>query len=146
MRQRTGLAFNRINAVTSDDAIPAAPPPSFDVKASLNQTRLAPGTRLWRVHNMHRFCSAFREVPADTLFGGGQFDATSRDPFPSFTLRQTRDGPSGTLTRSYPFSSPVRYIPRAALDNLVLSALELNESLILIALLSGADLAARLPR
>lgn len=123
--------------------MPAVPPPPL-ARASLHAANLEPGTRLWRMHGKDRPGSEFRSAPSDDIFGGGRFDGTTRDPYPFlYASPEPQTVLLETLTSGIPFNHEgYRLIRRAAVAHRVISALELTESLTLIALLSGADLVA----
>jgi hypothetical protein len=102
------------------------------------------GTRLWRVYRRTRAATAFKPVPADRHFGGGRFDGTPDAPYAYFyAALNPETALLEALVRSIPFNHRgVRYLRRAALAELSVSAVETTADLKLISLLTTADLAA----
>jgi RES domain len=123
--------------------VPSTQPPTTS-RWSSNRTVLPAGSTLWRVHRRTRSAADFKPVVSDRHFGGGRFDSTPDDPYPFLyvALRQ-ETALLETLVRGIPFDSRgLRYLRRAALSGLCISAVETTTELTLISLLSAADLAA----
>lgn len=124
--------------------MPFTAPPTA-AKTTPNRTVLPAGTRLWRVHRGTRGPGDFKPVPADPHFGGGRFDSIpGDDEYPYlYAAPDPRTALLETLVRSIPFDDRgVRYLRRAALAGMVISAVESTSDLALISLLTSADLAA----
>jgi hypothetical protein len=123
--------------------MPSAPPP-LNTRSASTRLALSAGTVLWRVHRRTRPATAFNPNISDGVFGGGRFDSTAEDPFPFlYVAMRPETALLETLVRSIPFDARgVRYIRRAALTELCVSALETTVDLTFISLLSSADLAA----
>lgn len=123
--------------------MPPTPPP-LTARWTSNSSILGAGTTLWRVHRRTRPATVFKPIVSDGHFGGGRFDSTAEDPYP-FVYAGFRSETAllETLVRSIPFDARgVRYLRRAALSELAISAVRTTMDLTLIALLSTADLAA----
>ena len=107
--------------------------------------RLLPaGTRLWRVHDRRYNATDFNPRASDANFGGGRFDGTDRDPYPTYYAGL---GPETVLAeallRAIPFNDKgVRRIPRVSVRNRRLSTVETTDELTLVDLCSGQALAA----
>ena len=117
-------------------------PTRFD--ASPHFQPLPAGTRLWRVHDQRYQATGFNPRTADTNFGGGRFDGTDRDPYPTYYAGL---GPETALAeallRAIPFNDQgVRRIPRVSVRNRRLSTVETTGELALVDLCSGPALAA----
>ncbi|MFG2616680.1 RES family NAD+ phosphorylase [Streptomyces sp. NPDC048507] len=119
---------------------PPAAPEGTPAKASLPA-----GTALYRVHSARRAAGSFNPVPSHCLYGGGRFDATSCDPYGYLYAGLTPAAAvSETVLHSLPFdpAGGARLVPRAAVTGRRLSALRLTESVDVVALVTGPDLAA----
>ncbi|MFF4098836.1 RES family NAD+ phosphorylase [Streptomyces sp. NPDC001903] len=106
---------------------------------------LAAGTPLYRVHSARRPGGSFNPVPAHCLYGGGRFDSTSCDRYGYLYAGLTPQAAvSESVLHSLPFdpSGAARLVPRAAVAGRLLSELRLTESLDVVALVTGQDLAA----
>ncbi|MFE9102373.1 RES family NAD+ phosphorylase [Actinomadura geliboluensis] len=124
--------------------MPFTAPPTA-ARTTPNRAVLPAGTRLWRVHRGTRAPGDFKPVPADPHFGGGRFDSIpGDDEYPYlYAAPDPRTALLETLVRSIPFDDRgVRYLRRAALAGMVISAVESTSDLALISLLTSADLAA----
>lgn len=105
---------------------------------------LALGTQLWRVHHQSYVPVEFKGKPADRHFGGGRFDGTVDDPYPYLYAGLTQTTAlAETLVRALPFvAGRPRLLPRKAVAQRKLCALEVTAELQLIALITTAHLAA----
>jgi hypothetical protein len=128
--------------------VPFAPPPT-KASATPNRGELPAGNRLWRVHRATRSAVEFKPKPADPHFGGGRFDSIPENPGdpPPYPYLYVAQWPETalleTLVRGIAFDDRgVRSLRRAALADLVISAVDTTAPLTLISLLSTADLAA----
>ncbi|HEU5030426.1 MAG TPA: RES family NAD+ phosphorylase [Spirillospora sp.] len=123
--------------------MPPAPPP-VTARSTPTATVLEAGTRLWRVHRRTRAATDFKAVPSDGQFGGGRFDGTRDDPYPFwYAALHAETALLEALVRGIPFDHRgVRYLRRAALAELAISAVDVAADLKLISLLTTADLAA----
>ncbi|MEU9714248.1 RES family NAD+ phosphorylase [Streptomyces sp. NPDC047976] len=119
--------------------------PPAEPAGSPAKVTLAAGTPLYRVHSARRPGDAFNPVPAHCLYGGGRFDSTSCDRYGYLYAGLTPQAAvSESVLHSLPFdpSGAARLVPRVAVTGRRLSALRLTESLDVVALVTGQDLAA----
>lgn len=119
-----------------------APPRSYN--GTPNQCWLRRGTCLWRVHTAEWDPWAFNPEPSDTLFGGARFDATPEQIYPFYyAALEEETALAETLLRDLiPDDYGTRALTRAAIQGRRISALVLTSDLLLVSLISGADLAA----
>lgn len=119
----------------------ADPPARFDGQP--NRYVLRRGTCLWRVHGRPYSARSFKS-PAGLLAGGARFDATEADPHPySYLALDDTTALAETLLRNLrPDETGRRLVLRRAVAGRQLSGLTLTRDLQLVALISGADLAA----
>jgi hypothetical protein len=107
---------------------------------------LPAGTQLHRVHGRRHSASEFvpKELVADAHFGGGRFDPTTEDSYPYLYAAFSRSTAlAERLLRSIPFGEEDRRIlPRVEVRGRRLSSVELAGDLTLLALTTGAELAA----
>ncbi|GAA2207277.1 hypothetical protein GCM10009850_027350 [Nonomuraea monospora] len=112
---------------------------------------LPAGTSLWRVHLRCYKATDFnpRESTGeprrtDANFGGGRFDGTDRDPYPSYYAGLAAETAlAETLLRDLPFNDRgYRIIPRVLVRERRASVVVNTEDLILVDLLSGVAWAA----
>src|SRR5579859_4196214 len=122
--------------------MPLAQPPAA-AKISPRPARLAAGTCLWRVHRRCWSGTDFKEVTPDPHFGGSRFDSTPEDPFPYlYAALEAHTALLETLVRGIPFDNAgKRTIRRTAVQGRRLTAFEATQDLMLISLLTTADLA-----
>ncbi|GAA2806632.1 RES family NAD+ phosphorylase [Saccharopolyspora taberi] len=119
-----------------------APPPKY--ADSPVRHVLPAGTELFRVHLTKFDATSFRPDPSDEHFGGGRFDGTERDPYPTYYAAPH----SSTALMEYlgrdlrVLSNGLRTAGYAKVKGRQLSAVRTTRELTLVSLLSGPDLAA----
>jgi hypothetical protein len=123
--------------------MPPARPPAR-LRSTPNRVLLAPGTRLWRVHQQRFPADDFNPNGADEHFGGGRFDSTPSDPYPFLYAASTdTTALAEVFLRGLPFDDRgARILPRKLLAGRRLSRVELIGEVTLLTLLSTLDLAA----
>jgi hypothetical protein len=123
--------------------MPFGPPPDTYL-GEPNRYCLPEASRLWRVQYKCHGPAEFKDKPADRYFGGGRFDATEDDPYPYLYAALTpTTALAETLIRSLPFGrGQQRILPRKAVGGRRLCLLELSTDLVLLSLITHADLAA----
>ena len=121
---------------------PAKPPTEYDGAPRFHELRR--GTCLWRVHSRAFRASAFNPRPADPLFGGARFDATTDDRYPYYyaALDETTAVAETMLRGLDPDEKGWRALQRPAVDGRRISGLTLTHNLELVSLVTGRDLAA----
>ncbi|KUN06191.1 hypothetical protein AQI95_14955 [Streptomyces yokosukanensis] len=119
------------------------PPSAFVMRP--NSRLLPAGSLLWRMHKAKRPANRFNPVPADAHFGGNRFDGTESDPYQYLYLADTpATALAETLLRSLEFDpeTATRLVPYAAVRGKSLTLLRTRCELILVSLVTEADLAA----
>lgn len=118
--------------------------PPGDCDGRPNHYLLEEGTNLWRVHSRHRCPDSFNATLDDRHLGGGRFSGTVECPYPSLYVSLSADTAlAERLLRSLPFTgSSTRMIPRAAVAGRRLSTLTVTAPLLLLSLVTTADLAS----
>ncbi|MFD5563741.1 RES family NAD+ phosphorylase [Kitasatospora griseola] len=106
---------------------------------------IAAGTELWRVHHSKYAPNQFNDRLSDIHFDGGRFEGTVLDPYHYLYLAGSPvTAMAESLLRSVPYSGRdgKREILYAAAHGRSLSCLRVRHDLALVALRTGADLAA----
>jgi hypothetical protein len=119
------------------------PPSDFVMRP--NSRLLPAGALLWRMHKAKRPADQFNPIPVDAHFGGNRFDATESDPYQYLYLADTpTTALAETLLRSLEFDpgTGMRLVPYAAVGGKSLTLLRTQCELILVSLITEADLAA----
>jgi RES domain len=118
------------------------PPPVRPLVALIHH--LPSGTKLWRIHLTAYDAHQFRYILADPLFGGGQFDGTSEDPYPCIYAALSADTVIvETLLRNASFDErSMRTVRRKQVANRILSQVHIQAGLQLIDLRTAAGLAS----
>lgn len=119
--------------------------PPAEPEGTPAKVTLPAGTPLYRVHSARRAAGSFNPLPSHCLYGGGRFDSTSCDPYGYLYAGLTPSAAvSETVLHSLPFdpAGGARLVPRVAVTGRRLSALRLTESVDVVALVTGPDLAA----
>lgn len=122
--------------------MPNHPPPD-DPPGKPAVAVLPPGTVLSRVHSRAFSATAFNPTPADPHWGGGRFDSTLDDPY-GFLYAASDDECAicEALLRDLPLDSAGgRLLPRAAVNDRVLSRITVAADLRLVSLCDGKELA-----
>jgi hypothetical protein len=119
-----------------------APPKAYRPK--LHRHVLPAGTELWRVTPAEYASTPFNPFPVDDPYEGGRFDATGGAPFPYCYAGFTRQTAAlEALVRSIPFRNDGdRVLPRDRIRGRVLTCLQVEDDLPLVALRTSTDLAA----
>nr|WP_062342834.1 RES family NAD+ phosphorylase [Herbidospora sakaeratensis] len=101
------------------------------------------GTIVWRLHRRHRDPAAFNDTVAESPLSGGRFSGTPDYRYPVLYMAFSEEtAMAESLLRSLPFeNSRKRVVPRAAVKERRLSALEITQPLTLLRLVSSPDLA-----
>lgn len=118
------------------------PPPHY--KGMPCQYVAAAGTRFFRVHRGASDSCGFSSLIADPHFGGSRFDPTVEGEFSYLYAADSRcTAVAETLLRDLNFDERgSRLLPRVAVKGCYLSEIELTSDLTLLALRTGAELAA----
>ncbi|WP_030342854.1 RES family NAD+ phosphorylase [Streptomyces sp. NRRL S-1022] len=119
--------------------------PMIDLKLRPHRRVIPAGTELWRVHLSRYAADEFNPRLADIHFHGGRFDGTVLDQYHSLYLAESAlTALAESVLRSRPFDSPAgdRTIPYRAVWQRSLSCVRTRADLVLVSLVSGADLAA----
>ncbi|MFK0191581.1 RES family NAD+ phosphorylase [Kitasatospora sp. NPDC090308] len=118
--------------------------PRAGTELSPHLTTVPAGTELWRVHKSKYAPDEFNDRLADIHFGGGRFEGTVLDPYHYLYLAATPlTALAESLLRSVPYGGDgVREVGYAAAEGRALSCLRSRCDLVLVPLLTGADLAA----
>ena len=121
---------------------PPAPPKRFRANPRLRP--LPADTRLWRVHKRSYAATDFNRRLADVNFGGGRFDGTDRDPYPTYYAGlEAGTALAEKFLRDVPYKEAgFRTISRRLLSGQRASAVETTQDLTLVDLCSGEALAA----
>jgi hypothetical protein len=119
-----------------------SPPVHFD--GTPHRYLLDRGSCLWRVHSGRYSARSFKDVAADSLFGGARFDATEADRYPFYYAALDQGTAlAETLFRDIcPDDRGMRVLTGTALAERQLSGLTLTRDLELVSLIDGKDLAA----
>ncbi|MFC5744621.1 RES family NAD+ phosphorylase [Actinomadura rugatobispora] len=118
------------------------PPADYDGTPNVHVLRA--GTRLYRCHSVRRTATGFNTRRVHSHFGGGRFDATEEHPYPYYYAGTSKTTAlAETLLRDvHRDQRGFHILPRAAVQDLMLSEVETLADLRLISLLSAVDLAA----
>jgi hypothetical protein len=124
--------------------MPDRRPPS-KYRGSPNAYTLNAGERLWRVHSRSYDADKFNFALSDEIFGGGRFDATKADPYGYYYAsgEQTTALAEAFLRDELRFNEwGYRVLQRRVVKGRRISAVETIQTLSLISLRTGPDLAA----
>lgn len=105
-------------------------------------TVLPAGTILFRIHRKAYPADSFNPGPCDRYYGGGRFDGTLDDPYSFLYAGETvANAIAETLLRDLPFDDVgERLLARGYLKGRRLSALRINDDLVVVDLRTGPAL------
>jgi RES domain len=119
-------------------------PPPASFSGTPNQTTLAAGTVLSRVHRTQYGSREFNPHGSDILWGGGRFDSTEKDRYPFLYAGQTDDvAVAEALLRDIDADDHgSRFLAKKYWRGRQLSRLRTTEDVRLVSLRTGKDLGA----